>query len=277
MKNNSIIIIYDDSCPLCAAYTNAFIQTGIIEKEGRINFSNITPEMTERIDIKRSANEIPLIDTKTNQVWYGIDALLELLGQKIPFIKQAGNIQPIKWLLYKSYKLISFNRRVIVAAKKTTGGFDCTPDFNIRYRVFFMMICLAFNTWMLIPIQKYLLTAGPPQTTSILHLQYAHFVIVTLNVCIGLVLGQRKGLEYLGQVNMLALIAVLLTIPIITFNQYLQTANTTLNSFYLGILAVLIINEYFRRMKFANILPNYPMIVLLNLLTYAAMIWYLIF
>ena len=277
MNNNSKIIIYDDSCPLCAAYTNAFIQTGIIAKEGRKNFSNIAPEMMERIDIKRSANEIPLIDTNTNQVWYGIDALLELLSQKIPFVKRIGNIQPVKWLLYKLYKLISYNRRIIVAAKQTPGSYDCTPDFNIRYRLLFMINCLAFNTWMLFPIQQYLLTAGLATATSIQQLQWAHFAMVTLNISIAIYLGKKKGLEYLGQVNMLALTAALLTIPIITFNQYLQTASTTINSFYLGMLAVLIINEYTRRMKFANIMAHYPSVVLMNILSVVAFVWYLIF
>ena len=89
--------------------------------------------------------------------------------------------------------------------------------------------------------------------------------MVTLNVGIAFYLGKKKGLEYLGQVNMLALIAALLTIPIISFNQYLQTGGTTINSFYLGMLTVLIINEYTRRMKFAGIMPNYPLIVLLNI------------
>ena len=75
------IIIYDDNCPLCSAYTNAFVKTGFIDKEGRRDFSTISPELLKKIDLHKSVNEIPLVDIKSNQVWYGIDALLEVLGQ----------------------------------------------------------------------------------------------------------------------------------------------------------------------------------------------------
>jgi len=146
MNKHSKIIIYDDSCPLCAAYSNAFIQTGLIKKENRKNFSNIEPKWMAMVDMKRSANEIPVIDTTTHHVWYGIDALLEILDQKIPFVKVVCNIPPIKWLLYKLYRFISYNRRVIVASKQTSGNYDCTPDFSIRYRLVFMVACLIFTT-----------------------------------------------------------------------------------------------------------------------------------
>jgi hypothetical protein len=37
------------------------------------------------------------LDTSTNKVVYGIDALLEILDQRIPFIKATGNLVPLKW------------------------------------------------------------------------------------------------------------------------------------------------------------------------------------
>lgn len=275
MNRHSKIIIYDDSCPLCAAYTNAFIQTGLIEKENRKNFSNIEPEWMEVVDTKRSANEIPLIDTTTHQVWYGIDALLEILGQKIPFIKVAGNIQPIKWMLYKMYRLVSYNRRVIVAGKQAPGNYDCTPDFNIRYRILFMLICLCFTTGMLFPIQHYLLGAGI-SNLAVQQLLYAHFALATLNTFVALNLGQQKGIEYLGQVTMLSLIAVLLSLPVILINKYLHFQNVPFNSFYLGMLAIVVINEYRRRMQFANITSSHPWVVVTNIFSVAIFITYLL-
>jgi hypothetical protein len=130
---------------------------------------------------------------------------------------------------------------------------------------------------MLFPIHQYLLYAGLAPTTTIQQLQWAHFALVALNISLAFYLGKKKGIEYLGQVNMLALITVLLTIPIITFNQYLQKAGATVNSFYLGMLAVVIINEYTRRMKFARIMPQYPLLVLINIFSVIAFVWYLIF
>ena len=80
---------------------------------------------------------------------YGIDALLDILDQKIPFIKAMGNFAPLKWVLKRIYKLFSFNRKVIVAKKCGPASIDCSPDQNYLYRFIFMAVCLVFNTLML--------------------------------------------------------------------------------------------------------------------------------
>ena len=64
---------------MCSAYTNGFVHLGMIKKENRLNFSTLTPNISEKIDMNRSRNEIPLIEIGTGRVWYGIDALLEIL------------------------------------------------------------------------------------------------------------------------------------------------------------------------------------------------------
>ncbi|MEP7144534.1 MAG: DCC1-like thiol-disulfide oxidoreductase family protein [Ferruginibacter sp.] len=277
MNTNSKIIIYDDSCPLCAAYTNAFVQTGLIEKERRKKFSAISPELLSLVDVNRAVNEIPVIDANTKQVWYGIDALLEILGQKLPFIKTAGNIKPVKWVLYKLYKFISYNRRVIVATRQPAGNFDCAPDFNLRYRMLFMAFFLVFNTLMLIPLQQNLLSASQFKTTSVQQLEWAHLILVALNITLALMLGKKAGIEYLGQVNMLALITILICVPLIIINKYGHQHNSTINSVYLGMGTIFIIIEYTRRMKFADIIPNYPWVVFINGISIASLLLYLIF
>jgi predicted DCC family thiol-disulfide oxidoreductase YuxK len=273
---NNKIIIYDDQCPLCAAYTNAFIKTGFIDKSGRKKFSTIQPDLISMVDIKRSVNEIPVIDTNTKQVWYGIDALLEILGQKIPVIKTIGNIKPIKWLLYKLYKFISYNRRVIVANQQPANSFDCTPEFNIRYRIYFIVSLLVFNAWMLFPVQKYLLVDSFVKTVSIPQLLYVQAALLLMHIAIALKLGKKFGMEYLGQVNMLAFITILITIPLITINKWLQLHNTTINNIYIGIAMAILIVEFKRRMEFVNIIPLYPVIVFMQIAGLATAVLYLI-
>ena len=117
MKPSDKIIIYDDTCPMCSAYTKAFVYTGFLTKEGRRSFSDINEELLEKIDNSTCRNEIPLINTSTNTVKYGIDALLDILGFKLPAIKTIGSFKPVNWCLKKIYNLISYNRRVITASK----------------------------------------------------------------------------------------------------------------------------------------------------------------
>src|SRR5258705_8656470 len=142
MKNK--ILVYDDNCPLCTWYSGLFVKYGFLDTDGRKPFSTLDDNLFSKIDFAKSRNEIPLLDTSTNKVVYGIDALLEILDQKIPFIKAAGNFAPLKWILKKVYKLISYNRKVIVAKKCGQGSIDCSPDNNYLYRFIFMAGCFLF-------------------------------------------------------------------------------------------------------------------------------------
>jgi hypothetical protein len=119
----------------CAAGTPTyFVKFGMLSAENRIPFSRADIEILTSIDVEKGKDEIPYFDRQTGITLYGIDTLLELLGQKAPFIRSIGNFTPVKWFLQRLYKLISYNRKVIVARKCGTGMFDCSPAFNVFYR-----------------------------------------------------------------------------------------------------------------------------------------------
>ncbi len=255
MKNKNRILVYDDNCPLCAAYTEGFVRTGLLPREGRVAFSTVSTTILDSIDLEKSKNEIPLIDPSTNRAWYGIDALLEILGARFPWIKLIGKVQPINWILKKLYKLISYNRKVIVATKCGPGAIDCAPAFSSFYRILFMTIFLVFNTAMLIPIHNSILTLSGFYERTNAELQFAHLAFVGMNCLMASTLGKRKAIEYLGQVNMLALTSILLLIPLIIFNKLVNPVEE-LTIIYLALLTCWIIREYFRRMRFANIMDT---------------------
>jgi predicted DCC family thiol-disulfide oxidoreductase YuxK len=268
MKLTDKTLIYDDDCPLCAAYTNAFVKTGLLER--RQPFSSASAELLHTINWQRSKNEIPLLDPATKKVWYGIDALLEILGGRFPLIKTIGRVAPINYLLKKLYNFISYNRKVIVAVKTTPGKIDCTPSFNVFYRLLFLLVFLVFNSLMLYPLHRHLLATIPFYALSIGQLALLHFIIVGINCTIALCLPKHTALEYLGQVNMLALIAMLLLVPLMITHLFLQAAGI-LNYTYLALLAIVLTREYFRRMHFADILYRYQLIVFINLLCMVAL------
>ena len=274
MKNNKIII-YDDDCPLCAAYTKGFVAAGMIEKENRKDFSTLDPALLALLDTKRCPNEIPVIDNETKQVFYGIDAITEILQTKIPFAKKVVGLKCIKWPLTKCYKLISYNRRVIVAGKTTVGNFDCSPDLNYKYRLVFMLLFLAFNTMMLWPVHTYIL-GNSSISVSAWQLQNAHWVLVGLNIIIACCLHKRTAFEYIGQVNMLALTTVLITIPLILLNKFGLVPYAGINNIYLFLLVLFVLKEYKRRMNFAGIIQQYPLICLLNIVGICGFIIYLV-
>jgi predicted DCC family thiol-disulfide oxidoreductase YuxK len=267
------ILIYDDNCPLCTWYSGLFVKYGFLSADGRKPFSTLNNELLSKIDFDKSRNEIPLLDTSSNKVLYGIDALLEILDQKIPLIKSTGNLAPLKWVLKKIYKLISLNRKVIVAKKCGPGNIDCSPDTNYVYRFIFMVICLSFNTAMLYPFQTTLFSKLSYYHLDFYQLQAAHFGFVIINCSLAFSFSKARGYEYLGQVNMLALSVILLLTPLLLmhyffFAEWFATA-------WLVIVSGVIFKEYARRMEFAGVLSNNKWVVSLNLLSLTGFILFL--
>ena len=271
MKNK--ILVYDDTCPLCTWYSGLFVKYGFLKANGRKPFSTLDVDLLSKIDFDKSRNEIPLLDISTNKVLYGIDALLEILNQKIPFIKATGNLAPLKWVLKKIYKLISFNRKVIVAKKCGPGNIDCSPDNNYLYRFIFMASCLFFNTAMLYPFQYNLFGKLSYYHLDLYQLQAAHFAFVTINCMLAFSFKKAKGYEYLGQVNMLASSVILLLMPLMIMHYYFFSE--WFSTAWLVISSAIIFKEYARRMEFAGVLTNNKWVVSLNLLSLTGFILFL--
>jgi len=267
-------LIYDDNCPLCSVYTAAFVRLGLLPAEGRVPFTKASPALLSLIEIETGKNEIPLIDATTNKVFYGIDALLEILGQKMPVIKIVGSITPVNWFLKKLYKLISYNRKVIVARKCGHHQFDCSPEFNAFYRLVFLSIFLVFNSLMLLPIHYSILTNLSFYSLSFFQLESAHLLFVVTNCLIASFLPFKTALEYLGQINILALCTVLLCIPLLFF-EGLIGGNNLFISLYLFALTVFVVREYFRRMRYAGILTTNRTAVKINFVCVVSFLTYL--
>ena len=105
---NNHTILYDEDCPLCNAYTSTFINTKMLDEEGRKPYCKISNHEREFVDIERAANEIALVDNEKNQVIYGIDSLLKIIGFSFPVIEKIGNFTPVNYLLRKLYSFISY-------------------------------------------------------------------------------------------------------------------------------------------------------------------------
>jgi hypothetical protein len=263
MKRNNKTLVYDDACPMCVWYTGAFVNTGLLDAAERKPFSAASPALLHAIDWQRSKNEIPLLDPETNKVLYGIDALLEILGQRWRCIKIIGHQRIVNWLLKRLYNFISYNRKVIVARKTAPGSIDCTPTFNAFYRALFMGVFFLFNTLMLFPVHTYILASIRWYTLTIQQFQLLHLALVSMNCLVSLALPARDRIEYLGQVNMLALVTILLLLPLMFINQIYNAH--WINYTYLLLITVFVIKEYYRRMNYAAVVERHPHVIYTNL------------
>ncbi len=253
MKNNRYILIYDDKCPMCAAYTRLFVKTGILSANGRKSFTTVETGLLQLVDARRSNNEIPLVDIATGKVYYGIDALLELLNTKLPGIKTIGRFAPLYWLLKKLYKFISFNRKVVVATKCSKGQYDCSPAFSYKWRLAFLLVFLLLNTLALFPVQNLVLSNSIFNGSNIYAVQLLHAGLVASNILLALTLRRQHAFEYLGQVNMLATIVIFCLLLLAGINKWIFI-NAVFNNIFLAALLLLVVKEYLRRMRFAGTL-----------------------
>lgn len=255
------ILIYDDTCPMCAGYTKLFVENGLIETNGRQSFSTVNKAILAQIDKDRCRNEIPLINTINNTVTYGIDAILEILGSRFPFIEIIGTIPPVNWFLKKLYNLISYNRRVITASYAINNNFDCTPDFNIKYRTLFLFLGFCFNTIMLVPEYRHVFINSSLCKANMTELQVSHLMLVMVNFILPVKLSFRQAVEFLGQVNMTALVYSLLLVPLIILNKLFDVP-VFFNNACLLVVFLVVIKTYKRRMRYAGILRHWYIIII---------------
>lgn len=267
MKKSNLQLLYDDHCPLCVAYTQAFVTTGLLTKEGRVQWSKIDSETWQRLDAERARNEIPLVDQTTGKVWYGIDALLELLGRRCKLIQTLGKWKPLNWVLKQLYSFISYNRRVIVAVGNPPGEADGGPTFQGFYRWCFLCIGLFINTLLMIPLSNEVLSQIVISPIPLWQWQAGHGVVVLIDIALAFTLPYRRAMEYLGQINMLALLVMLLCVPLMWMGGDFLREHITFLCGWMLMAAVIFGREYKRRMTYAGIWPDQVFIVLGNGLT----------
>lgn len=132
-------ILYDDECPMCNLYTKGFVNSGMLDQDGRVCYANAR-EKFEGVDWDRARNEIALVRRDTGSVTYGIDSLFAILSNTLPFLKPLFACRAFRWPVSKMYRFISFNRKVIAPGSATPHQWACVPDFNVRYRVAFIIV-----------------------------------------------------------------------------------------------------------------------------------------
>jgi hypothetical protein len=249
MEKQDHTLYYDENCPLCAAYSQVFVQTGLLKPSGRKSFSNITKNQ-QRINLERAVNEIPLLNQSTGNVLYGIDARLEIIGTKIPFIKKVGNIPPIKWCLVHFYKLISFNRKAVVAQLPKNNTSNCTPSFNVTYSMLFILLLCTSTYLFLLPVQQTVMVLQNTPSNA-MQFQTKYLIWMTINGAITFYLGKIKGTEFMGQISILSILSIIYSLPLLIL-QHRKLLSTLSIGMWMGCFALLMLRAYYRRMQFCS-------------------------
>ena len=246
-------LLYDDDCPLCRVYTKGFIEAGMLDENGKKPYCQLSEEEQVFIDLKRAANEIALVDTKNKTVLYGIDSLLKVIGHSFPWMKTVGYWKPVNWFLKKLYKFISYNRKVIIPSKINQAiKLQCVPEFNIKYRIFYIIFASIITT---LTLYKYanlieILPKGSLTREAILAIGQLGFQSLFL-----MKFDKQKTINYLGNLMTVSLLGSLILMPFLIANYFFKMPQIAVHAWF-GLTVLLMFIDHFRRVKILE-LPTY--------------------
>ena len=237
-------LIYDKDCPMCNLYTSGFIKAGMLDKNGREAFSEISENTKSKIDFHRAKNEIALVDQQNNTVIYGLESLLLIIGNSFPFLEKIAKIQPFYWFFQRLYQFVSYNRKQIVPSAKTDAETSCVPDFKLKYRLLYIGFVFVFSSIILGFYNQKLFP-------NLEHNFQLEFFICTMQIVwqslfMGIYL-KEKIWDYLGNMMTVSLIGTLLLIPILFF-----TFSPNFYFIYFAIVVFIMFLEHIRRCRILN-------------------------
>jgi hypothetical protein len=245
-------LLYDADCPLCHVYTKGFIDAGMLDENGKKPYCQLSDEEQNFIDVNRASNEIALVDNVNKTVIYGIDSLLKVIGFSFPWMEKVGNWRPIKFCLKKLYSFISYNRKVIIPSRINREiKLQCVPDFNYKYRFFYIIFAWLTSSIVVFSFLK------------LLHLGYSNFNLIVFGIFIQMLfqgLFLRKfdkeiALNYIGNLITISLFGSLILMPILITNLIINL-NSSFNFIYFGITFLVLFYEHYRRLCILE-LPKY--------------------
>lgn len=240
------VIVYDDTCPMCSLYTKAFVQTGMLKAENRIGFSQLEHnELIGALDPVRSRHEIPLLDREGGATLYGVDALVYILRQRLPFIAWAMKVPGVAASVRELYAVISYNRRVIIPSSGRTTGVDCTPDFHTGYRLIFIAFALLF---LACAVLLFLLVGfGLPFTTCMAMLVPVYSALALHGAIAYRVLG-KSTMEYAGHSAVTLILFALPTLVAVGISTITGWPAVTIAGAVLG--SFLLLWQHYKRMLY---------------------------
>ena len=257
------VLIYDHQCPMCTLYSSGFINSGMMDAKGRKSFADLSYNDIALLDYKRAQNEIALVNTENKEVIYGLDSFIFIIGNAFPLFSKVIRLPLIYWFSKKLYKFVSLNRKQIAPTKVEQSV--CVPDFNLKYRLFYVLFVALFSAWILTNYSRNLVEFLPMKNGVSVEFLICFGQIAWQTVLLKKYLGKRYW-DYIGNMMTVSLIGTLLLIPALAIPSF---ASFHLVYFLLVVLVMFV--EHLRRTKMLglNIIPSISWMVYRSLVLVA--------
>lgn len=244
LKNH--LILFDAECPMCRIYTQVFVESGMLDNDGRTAYQELPAQACPMLDRQRAVNEIALVNQETGEVTYGVESLFKVFATSFPVLKPLLLFRPFVWLMSKIYAFIAFNRRVIIPAPVADNSFELQPTFKLNYRVAYL-----FVTWLLtaIVLSAYarLMPGLLPEGSA-----YREYLIcggqIFFQGTIISVIHKNKRWDYLGNMMSISFGGALLLLPVLLLAQWFNL-HPLFCAIWIMAVAGLMLLEHIRRSK----------------------------
>ncbi len=242
-------LIYDSNCPLCCWYTDKFIQIGALPENGRISFNELSVQEKVFLDEHKSRHQIPLLDTKTGKVVYGIDGLTLILANKFPFFEKILTNEFCKNLVKPLYSFISYNRRIIVPSKVIENqSIDCAPDFNLGCRLSLILVCMSLFYGLVFSLNIQLQLFGINLFLVYPVLIFAYILFISKNDF------KQKLWNVLGDFSLTNLSTTMLFLPLFILHYFVPNIPTYLVVIVFIFFQIRLFNHFIKRIENKNYL-----------------------
>lgn len=234
-------LLYDNACPLCVSYTKGFIKTGMLAKNGRIPYHELADLNSNTLDKTRALNEIALVDTKNDKVYYGMDSLLRVIGNSFPLIEKIARLKLLYIFFKKLYSFVSYNRKVIISNPVPyESEKSCEPTFNYTYRLIYIGIALFFSVLILLNFFNVFTLDGYLSLVVTMLLPIPFQLLFLKNYDL------RKKLNYTGHLITVQLIGALLLLPFLLLYNFGLIPVVSLMLIWLTVLLFMFYNHRLR-------------------------------
>jgi predicted DCC family thiol-disulfide oxidoreductase YuxK len=247
---NDHTIFYDAVCPMCNLYTNAFVKTGMLDKDGREPYQTMTPEYASQIDCKRAVNEIALMNKQTGEIYYGVTSLFIIIGNAFPVFRPLFLCKPFAWMADKAYKFISYNRRVIMPSSEDVSLPHQNPSFNLRYRLAFLIVSWFITALILNCYSKLLIGLVPASNF------YREFLVcggqIFWQLGIMSLIKKDKSWDYLGTMMTISFAGGLMLLPAIVLSNFVILSPYVYAAYFMLVVSLMLL-EHIRRTRLLKI------------------------
>lgn len=174
-------------------------------------------------------------------------------GNFLLLIEKIKDFQPINYVFKKLYSFVSYNRKVIIPSeRKQTKELNCEPEFNVTYRLLFVLFSVIIAAYTLFNFSKLITSLPVPNFKNELLLASGQIVFQ------GLFLLKKDAqtiLNYIGNLMTVSLIGCIGLVQTIVLHLVIGLPQILLLFCFVSIV-LLMFFEHKRRVQLLE-LPSY--------------------